>query len=157
MHVLAEANRIITRIYPDYGKLARFFSVGVVATVVDWSICTGLTGMFGIYYIFARMISYSVGTVVNYSLNKRYTFKNTYKKIQYQFASFAAVAVVGMALNISIMYVLVEYVFTGQPYVLALGSMTINVYQSASMVIATLIVFMFNYIVNKSLTFKIFR
>lgn len=157
MHVPTAADRVMTRIYPEYGKFAKFFSVGVVATLVDWCICTILAGMFGFYYIYARTVSYSMGMVVNYALNRRFTFKNTYKKVHYQLVSFVAVAVVGLALNIAIMYALVEYVFAGHTYVFQLDSLSINLSQSVSMVMATLIVFVFNFIMNKNLTFKIFK
>ena len=157
MHLPAAADRVMARIYPEYGKFAKFFSVGVAATLVDWCVCIILAGMFGFYYIYARTMSYSMGTVVNYTLNRRFTFENTYKKVHYQLMSFVAVAVAGLALNIAIMYGLVEYVFACHLYVFQFDSLSINASQSVSMVMATLVVFVFNFFMNKNLTFKIFK
>ena len=63
-----------------------------------------------------------------------------------QLASFAVVAILGMGLNEILVYGMANYMLG----IAGLGLM-------ASRAIATLIVFIWNFVLNKSITFKIFR
>lgn len=147
MDILTKADSFLSGIYKDYMKFVKYMGVGVLGTAVDLAILFSLVSFFGMYYLFANIISYSAGTVVNFFLNKRYTFNNTYKKVHFQFMSFAAVAAVGWVLSEILLYIFVDHIFMDS------SNLTIMI----SKVIATFIVFVYNYIVNKRTTFKIFQ
>jgi putative flippase GtrA len=95
----------------------------------------------------ALAVSYLISTVISFFLNKRFTFRNTYKKVHFQLASFIAVAAAGLAINEAIVYGLVHY---------ALGS-NASLSLMVARVIATFIVFVWNFMINKRITFRIFR
>ena len=145
--LLQKVDTGLASIYGDYQKFAKYLAVGVVGTLGDWSVFYLLIDLVGLYYPFAKVISYSVGTIINFFLNRRFTFQNTYKKMHYQFVSFAVVAVIGLALQEAIMYVLVQYVFLNNA----------SIWVFAANVVATFCGFIWTFFANKKITFKIFQ
>jgi len=138
---------LLSGIYKDYMKFFKYLGVGMVGTVADWAVFFVLIGPFDVLSMYAVAISYFVGMVINFFLNKYYTFNNTYKKIHFQFLSFAVVAVIGLGLTEVLLYGFTHYIFTGPS----------DIFLMISRVIVTFIVFVYNYIVNKRTTFKIFQ
>jgi putative flippase GtrA len=147
MDIFAKVDAFLSSIYKDYMKFVKYMGVGVIGTLVDLSVLFILVDFFGVYYLYGNVVSYGAGTVVNFILNKRYTFNNSYKKVHFQFLTFAAVAAVGWLLSEILLYFFVDYLFKDS------SSRTVMV----SKVIATFIVVVYNYIVNKRTTFKIFQ
>jgi len=134
-------------LYKDYLQFFKYMGVGVLGTLADWATFYILIGFADVYYLYAVALSYAVGTVINFFLNKRFTFKNTYKKIHFQFLSFALVALIGLGLNEVLLYAFVHYVFASSS----------DIALMASRVIVTFIVFVWNFVANKRTTFKIFQ
>lgn len=137
---------ILSGIYSDYMKLAKYLSIGIIATILDWALFYVLISYLQIFYLLALALSYMISTVFNYFMNRRYTFQSIYGKIHMQLASFAVVAILGMGLNEVLVYGMANYLLG----IAGPGLM-------ASRAIATLIVFIWNFVLNKSITFKIFR
>ncbi|MCD1294853.1 GtrA family protein [Methanocella sp. CWC-04] len=106
-----------------------------------------LNDFMNVFYLYANICSYTLGMVISFYLNKYYNFKNTYKKVHYQFISFALVAVTGLVLNTALMYVFVHYLFSNDT----------SMFVMISKLIATFIVFIWNFFINKSVTFKVFQ
>jgi len=96
---------------------------------------------------YTYIISYHAGLVVSFALNKTFTFKNSYNKYHFQFASFLAVAYSQLLLNFVIFYILLYHVIGIDT--------TIN--RLIATIIAAFFGFIFSFIVNKSVTFRIFR
>ncbi len=144
---MVQADVAFSKVYPDYRKLMKSFMVGVVATVMDMAVLFLLISNVDIMYLFANIVSYHVGMVVSFTLNKTFTFKNTYDKYHYQFISFALVAYSQLILTTALLFVLVDMVF---------GHDT-NTYVMISKAIVAFVGFVYAFIVNKSLTFKIFK
>ena len=86
-----------------------YFLIAALATIVDMSFLYIFTEFLGIFYFFSAFMSYFLGMITNYSLNKIYNFKCKSKKIIRQFAKFSFVAGVGLVLNQIIIYTLVEF------------------------------------------------
>jgi len=147
VELLAKVDTVLSGVYSDYLKFIRYLGIGIIATLVDWAIFYMLIGALGVFYVLALAISYLISTVLSFFLNKRYTFRNTYKRIHFQLASFVAVAAAGLAINEAIVYVLVYYIFGSS------ASMALM----AARVIATFVVFIWNFMINKRVTFHIFR
>lgn len=106
-----------------------------------------LIGILGVIYVPALAISYLISTVLGFFLNKRYTFRNTYKKVHFQLASFVAIAIAGLAINETVVYSLARFAFDSSS---SPGLMIARV-------VATFIVFGWNFTVNKRVTFRVFR
>ena len=148
MDILQRADDVFSRIYGDYKKFLRYFSVGIVGTLVDYSVYTILIVFFDTYFMLATAIAYFLGTIVNFVLNRRFTFNNTYKKVHYQFASFGAIALVGLGIQELVMYGIVHF---------TLADTTADLPLLGCRVVATFVGFIWTYIANKKVTFKIFQ
>jgi len=79
-----------------------------MATAFDFLLLFVFTETFGIWYFLSAVFSYLGGMIVNFSLNKWLNFNNRSQRIFSQFGLFASVALVGLALNQTILYFLVE-------------------------------------------------
>lgn len=148
MSIFEKADAIFSRIYGDYRKFLKYFSVGIVGTVIDYTVYTILIVFFDTYFMVATAIAYFLGMIVNYVLNRRFTFNNTYKKVHYQFASFGLIALVGLGIQELVMYLIID---------LMLGNTRADLALLGARMVATLAGFIWTYIANKKVTFKIFR
>jgi putative flippase GtrA len=148
MDIIKTVDGLFSRIYGDYRKFLKYFSVGIVGTLVDYSAYTILIVFFDMYFMVATAIAYFIGMVINFVLNRRFTFNNTYRKVHYQFASFGAIALVGLGIQELVMYGIVHY---------ALADTTADLPLLGCRVAATFAGFIWTYIANKKVTFKIFK
>jgi len=145
--LLLQSDVAISKLYPDYRKLLKSLMVGVLATMVDMVVLFTLNHYFALFYIFAKIVSYHLGMVVSFYLNKTFTFKNSYEKYHYQLASFALVAYSQMILTLALLFILVTYVFANDS----------TLYVMIANVIVAFIGFIYAFTINKSVTFKIFK
>jgi len=148
MNLLKTFDTLFSRVYGDYVKLLKYLAVGIVGTLADWSIFALIIGYTNLVYVLAMAMSYLVGTIINYTLNRRFTFNNTYKKIHYQFASFAVIALIGLGIQEALMVGLVHYL---------LADTSVDLLLMASRVIATFVGFIWTFIANKKITFEVFQ
>ena len=116
-----------------------FFIVGAVATLVDWVSFWGMAMVLNVHYFASLVVSFSLGAVTNYILNKIFTFKDTAKKIVFQFSVFISLAVIALVISGILMFVFVD--------VLALNKML-------SRIVTTGIVFFINYLMHRNITFN---
>jgi len=147
MDLLLKVDTMLSGIYKDYLKLVKYLAVGVVGTLADWSVFAVLLSILDVNYLIAPIISYSIGTVINYILNRRLTFNNKYKKVHYQFASFLIVALIGLVIQELVIYGMVEYVFSNDA----------DRWAFAAKVVATFVGFAWTFAANKRVTFKVFQ
>jgi putative flippase GtrA len=145
--VLTKADSMMAGVYKDYVKFFKYLGVGIIGTVADWIVFYALIGLADVFYLYAVILSYFVGMIINFFLNKYYTFNNTYKKLHFQFFSFAVVAAIGLALNEALLYAMVHYVFASSS----------DFFVMVARIAATFVVFVWNFIANKQTTFKIFK
>ena len=128
-----------SKIIPQAFKYA---VVGGIATVVDMGLLYILTEFVSVFYLLSATISFLIAAVVNYSINKAWTFKNKSAKVAKQFGVFFFFAVIGAGLNLFFLYVFTEYFHLWYMY---------------SKLIATFIVFIWNFFGNKYFTFRMFK
>jgi putative flippase GtrA len=148
MDFLKTFDTMLSSVYRDYIKLVKYLAVGIVGTLADWLIFALIIGYTSLFYVLAMALSYFVGMVINYVLNRRFTFNNTYKKVHYQFASFALIALIGLGIQEALMVGLVHYM---------LADTNVDLLLMASRVIATFAGFIWTFIANKKITFKVFQ
>lgn len=85
-----------------------YFILAAIASAVDLSLVFILSEA-GIFYMLCVVVAYISGTAVNYSLNKKYNFKNKDKRVALQFGVFVSIATMGLAMNMALVFILVEY------------------------------------------------
>ncbi len=101
-----------------------------------------LTNFFQIYYIASAIISYAFLIALSYYLNDKWTFgsRNGDQKIGkswHRLCIYYSISLIGMGLNVSILYILTEFA---------------DIYYLVSSMIATCVVFLWSYLLNKKIT-----
>lgn len=119
-------------------KIIKFGIVGFLGFVID----------FGLTYVFkeklkmnkfvANALGFLISAVVNFTVNRIWTFENHNPDLAMQFGKFMAIASVALMLNSLIIYILN-------------GKIRINFY--VSKIIAVLFVMFYNFIMNSLFTF----
>lgn len=122
----------------DLIKLIRFSIVGVGNTLVNWSIFIILNA-FGVYYIISNIIAYTIATVNSYIWNSLWVFKYGQGLNINTSVKFFILNLVGLTVNTTIMYILVDI---------------LNFNKFIALVIASVLVVMMNYTINKLWVFK---
>jgi putative flippase GtrA len=117
---------------------SRFVLVGVVATAAQYLLLVALVDLFGSSAILASAISYAASTLLNYVLNRRFTFSSR-QAHGIALPRFLFVAATGLGLNTGIMWLLTAG--AGLYYLLA-------------QVFATGIVLVWNFVLNNYWTFR---
>jgi putative flippase GtrA len=112
-----------------------FLAVGIVSTLFDWAFFAMGYKWVSLPYWLALIISFSIGALVNFSLNKRMTFRNKSKKV---LQPIVFVVIAGIMLGISL--VLMAYFVKKMDAIIA-------------RMITTGIIFVCNFFLHKIITF----
>lgn len=84
-------------------QFVKFNLVGVVNTLVDFSVFTILT-FFGTYFMIAQVISYSLGVVNSFIMNKYWTFGVKSTPHGEEVLKFIAVNVLSLGVSLTLLY-----------------------------------------------------
>lgn len=122
----------------DLIKLIRFSIVGVGNTLVNWSIFIILNA-FGVYYIISNIIAYIIATINSYIWNSLWVFKYGQGLNINTSVKFFILNLVGLTVNTTIMYILVDI---------------LNFNKFIALVLASVVVVIMNYTINKLWVFK---
>ena len=124
-------------------KMIQFGIVGGLMIILNVVILYLLTSLLGMYYIISAILSYQLLTGLSFFLNEKWTFNaithHTHKKMWQRFVSYYLVSLSGMTLHIIILFLLTEY-----------G----NVYYLYSSILASFSVFLWNFSLNKNITWR---
>jgi len=117
--------------------------VGGLMIILNVEILYLLTNFLGIYYIISAILSYLLLTALSFSLNEKWTFNSVTNHARenpwHRLGTYYLVSISGMSLNIIILFLLTEF-----------G----NVYYLYSSIIASLLVFFWNFSLNKKITWR---
>ena len=127
---------------PEIKLFSGYVIFAGVATIVDIGLLYFLTAFIGFHYLISGAVSYTCGMITNYFLHKIFNFKNKSKKIAQQFGLFAFVALIGLALNQLILWLLVEFV---------------DLFYMYAKLISIVIVMLWSFYGHKKLTFGVLR
>jgi len=120
-------------------QFLRYGAVSVVALGVDFGGMVLLVEVGSVHYVWAATISFIGGLIVNYLLSRLWVFSESkYKSKVTEFALFASIGLVGLLLNDGIIWYLVD---------------KLAMYYIIGKVIATIIVFFWNFGARKILVF----
>ncbi|MCX6800772.1 MAG: GtrA family protein [Candidatus Diapherotrites archaeon] len=123
-------------------KFFRYCFCGGIAALVDMTVFFSANEIFKLHYLIALAISFTVAAGVNYSLQRKITFKNTYKKMHKQFPVFVAVELVGLLIAGVSMTALVEI---------------FRLWPTLARFISIFIALAYNYTANKKITFNMMK
>ena len=90
-------------------KFAKFGFVGLSGVVVDYSTTIFFKEIVGVNKYLANSLGFAVAASTNYLLNRNWTFKSKNPDILKEFLLFASIAVAGMFINNSIIWLLHDY------------------------------------------------
>jgi len=123
--------------------LIELFSYGIVSVLALAVDCGGLLFLkeeLHLNYITAATISFLLGLIVNYTLSRKWVFKKTQVKNQFtEFLVFGAVGLTGLILNDIIIWLVTE---------------KLALFYFISKIIATAIVFFWNFFLRKFLLYR---
>lgn len=121
-----------------YKSLSKFTIVGVVNTLIDFSVFYVLHDIFGAYFIFAHIAAFFVALVNSFIFNALWTFKNLKRdQLLKQVFSFVIIGLIGLGLSTVSIYV---------------ASMYISIYPAK--ILAMLVSFVWNYVGSWLFVFK---
>ncbi len=97
-------------ISPHARKLARFVISGSTSMASNLGILFVLVHYGNLHYLLASIISFSLSTVVSFTMQKFWTFGDRQMGgVQYQFAWYSVIVLFSLSMNTLLMYVLVEW------------------------------------------------
>ena len=114
-----------------------FAGLGVIGTLGHYTVLVVLVQFWAVDPVFASSLGFVVGAVINYILNYHFTFQSR-KRHSEALTKFLIVAIIGAGINGFIMYIGVENT--------RINYMIIQLF-------ATLVVLLWNFIVNSLWTF----
>ena len=121
-------------------QLFRYGFVGGLAFLVDYGTLVLLTEFAGLHYLLAATISFILGLISNYLLSITWVFNQHKLNNRWvEFLLFAFIGVVGFGLNDAIMFLCTE---------------RCGIHYTLSKIIATAIVFFWNFLARKLILFK---
>lgn len=115
-----------------------FAMMGGIATAVHYAVLIGLVNGLVAPPVLASVVGYLTGAATNYVLNYKITFRS-HKRHQEAFTKFFIVAASGLGLNTVIMVI---------------GTEWLSIYYLFSQILATILVLIWNFTINRAWTFK---
>ena len=116
-----------------------YLIVGAGATLVEWGVFYLLAEKFLITYPVAVTIAFAFSTLANWKLGRILLFKNT-PIIEGELTKIYLTSILGLIMNLLIMYIEIEH---------------FDMDQMLSKVIATAIVFQWNFLVRKFIIYRV--
>jgi len=129
-------------------QIAKYFVAGAFAFVADFGVMVFFKEVVGLHYLWANAIGFLMGTAVTYFLSIWWIFskRHFWEKKHLEFGIFTLVGVVGLALTSLVMWGLTDFllpsIFEG------------DYLYMISKIIATLMVFVWNFLVRKVILFR---
>lgn len=132
------AYNLCTKIKKDNLFLFRYAIIGFLGASLDFAFFALLTQTGNIYYIYANVISVSLGITNNFILNVLFNFK-VKNNIFSRFLKFYSIGIFGLGVSIFLLYLLVE---------------TIQINPILAKIVTIFSVPLIQFYLNKYITFK---
>ena len=135
---------------PIFFQFAKFITVGLANTAVDFGILNFLMWSSGTYegksIILFNVVSFLIAAVHSYAWNKLWTFKAKEKtNVASQFLQFVVISFIGVLINSGIVYIIITWVspLTG-----------VEAWANIAKVVATAVSLVWNFVGYKFIVFK---
>ena len=116
-----------------------YLIVGGIATIVEWIIFYILNSLFYLNYIPSTIIAYIISTFSNWAAGRLLVFKSSEKGFVAEIFTIYAASIIGLLLNLVIMWMMIDFV---------------NTNTMIAKVVATILVFLWNFMVRKIVIYK---
>jgi len=131
---------IIKDIFKNPDLVGRYFISGAIGALSNLGTIYVLTDVLGLFYILSAASSFFVGFLVAFLLQKYWTFADfNNNKFTLQAMAFFIISVINLAINLSILFIFVEY---------------IGLWYFYSQIIALAAVSIFSFLMNRHITFN---
>ena len=98
-----------SRLFEETKRFARFGTVGIGNTIIDYGLYILLTRVFDVYYLIATVLSWLVAVMFSFIMNKYWTFRaNNHRDATKQSARFLAVNIVGLLFSTALLFIFVS-------------------------------------------------
>lgn len=131
---------MVSEFFDKFSNLAKFIKyglIGLIGLILDMGLFYILHKLLGINYVLSNIVSSSTAILHNFILNSYFTFRVTDKKFQ-RFLSFYGIALIGLVFSTLLLALFID--------ILGIDSMV-------SKLIAVFTIAIFQYFLNKKLTF----
>ena len=124
-------------------RVAKYFGVGAVAAAVDLSLFSLFAGVLKYNYLIVACVTFVLATAINYALSVRFVFESGVRFVRHhEIALVFAVSAIGLALNQTVLYAAVEFA---------------RLHVVLGKVVATGVVFLWNYLARSRFVFRVSR
>lgn len=113
--------------------------VGGLATLVEWAAFWLLTNTVNTHYLWATALAFAISTFANWYFGRLLVFKERQGSLAREIGSIYVASIIGLVLNLVIMFVLVQH---------------FAIEEMPSKVVATVLVFAYNYLVRRLVIYK---
>lgn len=128
------------QIKKSFLQLFLYLIVGSLATLVEWGAFYVLNSPLSLHYAVATALAFVLSTAANWLFGRLILFRASKQNTARELLKIYAVSIIGLLMNIAIMFVAVE---------------KIGLSEMLSKIIATGIVFSWNFLVRKLVIYKI--
>lgn len=94
---------------PFIKQFIKFGLVGVMNTMIDYTIYAALFYVVHVHYLLANIISFSVAVSNSYILNRRWTFRSDHPAWRTEAAKFIVVNIIGLGLSEILLFLQVDH------------------------------------------------
>jgi len=123
-------------------RFFRYCFAGGIAGITDLAVFFIFNEIIKVHYLLALVISFAIAVGVNYALQRRITFKNTYSKKHKQFFVFIGLQIIGLLLSGLLTTIQVEM---------------FGFWPTFARFMAIWIVLIYNYLSNRFITFNLMK
>jgi len=130
----------------DFKQLLSYFCVGGCASIVEWTCFTFFANVMGINYLLATCFAFVLSTATNWALGRMWTFKDSdayRERAVLEGSLIYLVSGIGLLFNLGLMYIFVKLLNMNSP-----------IKKVVSKIMATGIVFTWNYLTRKMLIYR---
>lgn len=131
------SNYFEKNINSNLAKFIKYGLIGLIGLILDMGLFYILHKLLGVNYVLSNIVSSSTAILHNFILNSYFTFRVTDKKFQ-RFLSFYGIALIGLVFSTLLLALFID--------ILGIDSMV-------SKLIAVFTIAIFQYFLNKKLTF----
>ena len=128
------------KIKKSFVQLFLYLIVGGLATLVEWGAFYELNQRLTVHYMAATALAFALSTFANWGFGRLILFRVSNQNTWFELVKIYAVSIIGLLFNIGIMYVEVD---------------KLMMYEMLSKMIATGIVFIWNFLIRKLVIYKI--
>jgi putative flippase GtrA len=128
------------KIKKSFVQLFLYLIVGGLATLVEWGAFYELNQRLTVHYMAATALAFALSTFANWGFGRLILFRVSNQNTWFELVKIYAVSIIGLLFNIGIMYVEVDKLMMDE---------------MLSKMIATGIVFIWNFLIRKLVIYKI--